>query len=371
MSLPPEILRQLAPGTQLTAQAAISSSPSSSIGETRLVLAGGRLLAFVRESLIGDFAPMELDHSFTPVLEGGDFSAVLRLRKADGAAVALTVSSFERADVAAVLAALALAAPMVQAAPMLASLPAPVPLADIAPAVEAGGAAVPARPPVTPETRVLPEPLPPKDGKWRDEFAGDTPFATGCLPTLVVMIGLCVGLWCGVDYLQGLAFESTGREVWTWDFVNFVCKAVAIVAGLTCGVFFGMWLDGVNFRANTTGKVTINHGRVAVLAPKGVWKLEFPLSRAQVEFLCHKGKNESNTKPEDESYSAMIRLTLEDQVVGLWIHSVAWKEIAGPHWQNTPVQREQKPQHHLDFLSMTFSPMHARLLRELHLANRA
>lgn len=360
MSLPADIARLLPPGAVVSAHAAVSSSPGSSIGETRLLVVNNGLMAFARESLIGDFAPLALDASFLPVLEGGDFSSTLRLRKADGSECRLAVSTFERSHVAALLAALAPARSAPQAVPETPQAIAAEPVVAI---VAEPPPPMPATQPA-PVVRKVPEPATPKDGKWRDEFAGDTPFLTGCLPTLLVAVGLCVGLWMGETALREYAWHETGWGFLDWSVVEFFGKAVAIIGGLVAAVYFGIWLDGLNFRVNTTGRVTIKNGLVIVLAPKSAWKADFALKRTHIEFLCRQHDTKGDASDDAQACEAVIRLTCDNRVVGLYVSTVAWKDVAGGHWQAET--KLEKPEQSLTFLGMNFSPMHARLLRELH-----
>lgn len=364
MSIPAEIAGVLPPGARVSAHAAVSSSPGSSIGETRLLVVNDGLMAFARESLIGEFTPLALDASFLPILEGGDFSATLRLRRADGSEFQLAVSTFERSNVAALLAALPRTQPQ-GVLPTAPAIPAPAATPAPQPTVPVATAPPPApQVPVIPERRTLPVPKPPDDGKWRDEFAGDTPFLTGCLPMLLVAIALCVGLWIGETALREYAFDELGWGFLEWGFVEFLGKSAALVGGLLLAVLFGMWLDGVNFRANTTGRVTIKNGTLVVLAPKAAWKAEFPLKHSTIEFLCRQHATKGDASEDAQACEAQILLTCRGASAGLYVSTVAWKDVAGAHWQ--AASTISKPGQHLAFLGMVFSPMHARLLRELH-----
>jgi len=367
MSLPAEITRMFAPGAHVSAHAAISSSPGSSIGETRLVVIDGQLLAFVRESLIGDYTPLPLDATFHPVMEGGDFSARLLLRAADGAPLELKVSSFESSDVTRLLAALpAPVAPVsVAVATFLPPAPAtalPQPLPTVAPATPN---AAPARTPEpTPTPRVsVPEPKPPANGEWKNDFAGDSPFLTGCLPSLIFVVAAGVGLWHLEGYLRVYVYAATNWDFLFWGFTGFVMKAVAIVLALVASAYFGMWLDALNFRMNTTGKVTIKAGQLTVLAPKAAWKHTFALKRARIEYQC-RSRDTKEDASESASCEALITLTEGGLTVGLVVNAVPWKDIAGSHWQ--AAHSIAKPDTHLPFLGTQFSNMHARLLHELH-----
>lgn len=364
MSLPAEITRLLPAGTKLSAHAVISSSPGSSVGETHLIVADGRLLAFVRESLIGQFAPLALDTSFSPQLIGGEYSASLRLRLGDGTEAQLAVSTFERAPVATLLAALPATpvadTPQKAAVEQPVAAPAPVTPTEVAKPAETAAHVLESTSP----QRHLAEPKPPADGKWRDEFAGDTPFVTGCLPTLIAAVALCIVLWIGESLLRETINDLTGWAFLKWGFIEFLGKAIAIVGGLVAAVWFGMWLDGVNFRANTTGRVTIKNGMLVVLAPKAAWKAEFPLKHTTLEFMCRKHDTKGDHSDDSQAVEALIVLTCRGNVTGLQVPSVAWKEIAGAHWQS--LDKVEKPPRHLAFLGFVFAPMHARLLRELH-----
>lgn len=374
MTLPGEILRLLPPGLAVQATAAVSCSPASSVGETRLVLADSRLFAFVRESLIGEFAQLALDPAFPVRLVGDDFSTVLQLRPENAPSIDLRVSTFERADVARLLALLPAdaGAATVPAAPQAASAsPGPV-QGSVQPVVPDSAAAMaPAQssvllPPPMPQPPTLPPVLPTAvagQKELKDEFSGELPFLTGCLPGLIIWIGATVGLWFLEEALRLLLAEETNWKFWLFGVAEVVGKAIAIAAGLAAAIGAGVLLDDWNFRTNRSGRVTIRNGRLVVLAPKLAWKVDLPLAGATVEFQCQPKQAQENQQPEQQQFSALIKVSSRGESVGISINSITWKEIASSRWQG--VATLTKPPLCLPMLSYNFGPMSHRLVREL------
>jgi hypothetical protein len=372
MNLPDEIRRLLPPGAAVQAQAGLSCSPASPVGETRLVLAQGQLHAFVRQSLIGGYEPLALDPAFAPRLEGDDFSGVLVIQPAGGEPARLRISPFERADIQRLLAALpAATTPLAAAAEVP---PAPVPAAP---------PVLPPSPPPPPEPAPLdqapPQPLPADaqqslppvrpnndaqhEESRKDDFAGELPFLTGCLPMLAITAVLIAGCWVFDDYSRAWLAARTGWGALEDGFLEVLGKIVAVVSGLVGGILVAIRIDAWNFRTNRSGRVTIKHGRIVVLAPKSAWKSDLPLDGAEIAWHCRALPRDSEKKEDEQPFAAQIVISSRHDRVALTVDSIAWNKIAHPDWQQ--VDRLEKPARALKMPALNFGYMQHRLLREL------
>ena len=130
MAIPSEI-RKLLGNREPTAHASLSASFHGPIGETHFVVADGQLFVFQRESLIGDFEPVQLDPAHPPKLEKGTFNDVLHVSLADGTPHELQVSSFDRDGIQRVLEANAAPAEQAEATAKTSSPESDTPLADV------------------------------------------------------------------------------------------------------------------------------------------------------------------------------------------------------------------------------------------------
>lgn len=379
----------------VVAHAALSCSPGSVVGETHLVVAGGRLLAFARESLVGAYARLPLDPAVAPALEGGDFSSTLHFQLADGTPVELNVSSFERPALAQLLAQLpdpvarstdtasgpltGAPGPVAKPAENLAASPGPRPWVADLKAADTGADPAGSEPsplptlPVATPRMTLPAippapaaagPKKPRNSRGPGEFAGDLPFLTGCLPVLLLLGGSGWLLWTLEEPARDTLWAYTGWALWHGKFLSVLGKIAASIGAMGLTYWFAVWLEGWNFRRNLTGRVTIRDGRVAFLAPKGIWKADFDLRKCSVEFHCtQKPPENKNTRPEDLEFVVLVCFTQGDTQAGIWVNNIRWKDIAGSYWQ--PQGSVEKPQRRIEFLPYEFRELLPALLEEM------
>jgi len=392
----PQEIRALLPAP-ITAHAALSCSPGSVVGETHFVVAGGRLLVFSRESLVGGYAPVLLDPAAAPALDNGDFSSTLHLQLVDATPVELNVSSFERPAMQALLAELAAIAPIL-AGPSPGNAPelrnradSPTETPTVLSPTEAAAAPVPATAlnadpaggllaaaaildtprlqlPAIPAGTNAPGPKEPRDNRGPGEFAGDPPFFTGCLPALLLLAGTGWGLWTLEERARDSLWGFTGWALWQGTFLMVLGKIAACIGALALTYWFAVWLQDWNFRRNLTGRVTIRSRQVHFLAPKGLWKSDFDLRKCSVEFQCtQKPAANSNVKPEDLEFVVLVRFTQGDAQASLWVHSIRWKDIAGSQWQ--PQTSVEKPERRIEFMGHEFKELLPALLAEMPAAS--
>ncbi len=371
MTLPTEIRRLLA--AEPRAHAALSCGLHGPIGETHLVLEGARVLAFTRESLVGEFARVEL--ADLPALEKGDFSDTLRLQLADGTDAELNVSSFERDAVAALLA--AAAQPVAPAPPLRVEAPAReiVPHREERPhhrkpPAEPG----PLVPPVQPseEAGVEEEPAEKeKPDKQADRevaiYHSSDPGLFGCILMLAVFAGTVWAFWhlhTEAARNLGLAVPRSGGNE---GFTFIATKVLALVAGAYLGVRLVQLVNVVLRAFGLMGKVMFSQSVIQVFGPSGRWHVMFstPLP-LEITLRCHKpgqGTDESG-KPARQIYNYYLGLSQNGQTVLLKTthHAVnPRREIAGI--PVTPVAEEPKNERQFGMEYQTFKHVARRIAK--------
>lgn len=374
MALPSEIRKLLQ--AEPRAYAALGCSLHGPIGETHLVLAGGRVLAFTRESLIGEFTRVEF--AAVPVLEKGDFADTLHLQLADGSDTELNVSSFERDAVVALLAATAESPPASPEPPRI-EAPPPGPASIEAPKPEPTPHKVVGKPafPLPPSNRAEPqaeieeEPEQEKPdkqaGKQVAVYYSSDPGLFGCFLQLGVFAGTVWAFWhlhIEAAKTLGLAAPSSGgREGFT--FIG--TTVLALVAGAYLGVRLVQLLNVVLRRFGLMGKVMFSQNVIQVFGPSGKWHvmLSTPLP-LEVTLRCHKAAPdaEQNGKPVKHIHNYYLGLSQNGQSVQLKTsqHAVnPRREIAGI--PVTPVAEEPKSEHQFGMEYQTFKHVARRIAR--------
>lgn len=374
MTLPTEIRRLLA--AEPRAHAALSCGLHGPIGETHLVLEGAHVLAFTRESLVGEFARVEL--AALPALQKGDFSDTLRLQLADGSDAELNVSSFERASVTGLLEAATRPAPPQPARP------------DAAPSVETPVSAPGRHGQQRAPDRGLPVPQPqpaarraaeadvedePAEKDKPDRQAGrevaiyhsSDPGLFGCILQLAVFAGAVWAFWhlhTEAARNLGLAVPRSGGNE---GFTFIATKVLALVAGAYLGVRLVQLVNVVLRAFGLMGKVMFSQSVIQVFGPSGRWHVMFstPLP-LDITLRCHKpgqGTDESG-KPARQIYNYYLGLSQNGQTVLLKTthHAVnPRREIAGI--PVTPVAEEPKNERQFGMEYQTFKHVARRIAK--------
>ncbi|MEZ5990852.1 MAG: hypothetical protein R3E76_00660 [Planctomycetota bacterium] len=331
MTLPPEVMAALA-GRSPNAHATLNCSIDGPIGETLIVAAEGQLFVFSRQSMIGSYEPVELETANPPKLERGDFSDTLHVNLADGTPHELSVSSFERDAVTAVL----------EAAPTMASAggsaqdesaeetahdsppestlastqetpDADPPFEQPPPVSTADDGSASSNPPVPkPETRApstrrpshrLPELEPDEskhdDGPRQDIYHSRHPGTLGCWLQFILFVGGVVAFW----FLHVLAYENAA-EYLRWevdtDSASFVLtKIVAMIAGVYVGAKLTGIINWLSDRGNWGGYLEFRGMDAIFNGPKGAWKEIIDLSKP-FDVECQWHCTSKDAKPDDK-----------------------------------------------------------------------
>lgn len=372
MTLPSEIRKLLE--VEPRAHAALGCGLHGPIGETHLVLAGGRVLVFTRESLVGSFARVEL--AALPKLERGDFADTLHLQLADGTDAELNVSSFERDAVVALLT----AAVETPAAPV----PPPPSRRQVTPAEPQHNEGLPPKPaaretegkakfPTQSATEAQPETEPEKEkpdkqaGKEVAVYHGSDPGCIGCVAYLVVFGGAVVGFW----FLHTEAARTVGMigpsETEQDSFSFIATKVVALIAGAYLGGRLIQLVNSLLRAFGLVGKVMFSQSVIQVFGPSGKWHVMYstPLP-LEVTLRCHKsgGDSEQNGKPVKQLYNYYLGLSQNGQSVLLKTSHYTvtpLREIAGI--PVTPVAEEPKNERQFGMEYQTFKHVARRIAK--------
>ncbi|MCB9932503.1 MAG: hypothetical protein H6841_03685 [Planctomycetes bacterium] len=373
MAVPSEIRKLLDADPE--AHAALGCGLQGPVGETHLLAVGGRVVAFTRDSLIGEFTRVEL--AAIPDLERGDFADTLRLQLADGSDAELNVSSFERDAVVSLLDTAASPAPEQETPRPAVVEPAdrePPRVALPPPRPERSKPQQPVDFPQEPAPEASGEPEPEKEkpdkqaGREVAVYHSSDPGCFGCVAYLVVFSGTLVGFW----YLHIEAARTVGMigpsETEQDSFGFIATKVLALVAGAYMGGRLIQLVNRALCGLGLIGRVMFSQSVIQVFGPAAKWHVMFstPLP-IEVSLRCHRKFEESEAssdKPGKLVFNYYLTLSQHNQTVQLKTskHATAPQhEIAG-----IPViaaDEEPKSDRQLGFEYQTFKHVARRIAR--------